>query len=205
MSPLPRKRPPVDPPEVVRARRPDLDMMTVLMKTSHGDIVAGLPLGTMHRWPDGSMKVFAPWGEPVAPAIAKELRNAVAETYEFMWVGKYDTLITKQQGLARWRLVKKSENMVHCPFASQFGDDTDDNIHLGDMLLHYRSREFGDQVRRGKMMLHTPQRIIQDGVDKAAENVEEAVRASGKKSSAAKTLPTTFEPTETPIVRSDTE
>jgi hypothetical protein len=162
---LPKRKIPMDLPGTIAARerlRP-VDATIVLAKLADGTVVEVHNAGVLKKQPDGSMKPWAIWQQPLADDIREQLAPGIAEQFEFKWVNKHPLSMASAQGAPQWQIVKKKEHICFCPAAP--GDRTDANIHWVDQILHFRPRSLGEQFSREKQMMNDPNAIAQAAID----------------------------------------
>lgn len=182
--PLPRRKPPLDPPEIVavRMRMQEEDASTVLAKTADGHVVQMLTNGELHEWPDGDKRPFRPWLEPVDKEVREALKPGIAESCDFRWVNTSTNWMPLRRGRPRWQPVERAGSEVHCPYA--YGDTTGANWMQGsDLMLHKRDRDFATKVRRERAMYEDPKRYLDA---KEQELNETAKELGGKKAGKVK-------------------
>lgn len=160
---LPKKRIPLDKPEVIRAREhmKPVDGTVVVAKRADGSIVevrgSKSPIvvdGKMTR----DITYFHPYHGPIDEKTKTALKAGVAEQYVFRWVNSHQRQVAVAQGTGRWIPVKRKDNEVYAPFA--YGDMTDGLIHFDDLILHKRDRAYHEQIIRDRDAYNNVDRIL---------------------------------------------
>lgn len=190
-----RKRPPIkpDPLPVIKARMrmaPE-DQSIVLAKMSDSTIVKVKHNGTfvVGKSADGNEILVTPRGPMVADAQGRlhpckldssvfrydslvdqatsaKLKTGIAEGYQFYWVNQHPMRVSQVRG-RQWCLVSKKDNEVFCPYA--YGDKTDDNWHMGDVVLHKRAIEIHNAERGDLNYYNDPERYMAEMKERNAE------------------------------------
>lgn len=157
---LPKKKVPQDPPEVIRARerlRP-VDDTIVLCKNAAGTLM-------MHV--SGCSPI--PWPHAIPEEIALRLKNGVVDAWTFKWIWSRERMMSMEQGVGQWELVKRKSNEVYVPFA--YGDMTDNLYHRGDQILHKRPLTLDEHERSDQQSALSINRLLAGGNDALTEEL----------------------------------